>query len=118
MDSVHKSQAQHLRRFVPECKHSNIKEFAKTIYHTFSRYVHGFYTPIMEMYESGTERFLMKGMLDTPREEEMIGGVFRSIVPVFAAFVSISQRLGLKESEQAITEKWRLFVNSPEYSGS
>lgn len=115
MGSVHDSQEQYLNRLTAGNAPDNIGKIAKVIYHTFSRYVHGFYTSIMEMYEGETERFLMKGMLQTPREKEMIGGVFRSIVPVFSAFLSISQRLGMKESEKAITEEWRLFVDSPEY---
>lgn len=117
MNGVHHSLAEYLGRFVSEGATVNIKKNAQAIYRTFSRYVHGFHTSIMEMYETRTERFRMKGMLDTPRENEMIGGVFRSIVPVFSAFQSVSQRLELKELEKAITQEWKLFVDSPENKG-
>jgi len=63
----------------------------KFIYTILTKYVHGFYDAIMEMYEGGTERFRTDGMLDTPRIGEMIDGALTFCVSgVFTAFVLIA----------------------------
>lgn len=50
----------------------SIQKDARSIYDLLTKFVHGFYDAIMDMYEGGTERFRTDGMLDTPRIQEMI----------------------------------------------
>ncbi|MCB9772234.1 MAG: hypothetical protein H6754_06750 [Candidatus Omnitrophica bacterium] len=116
MDSIHSAYAKSIVKNTKAKDSHGFMKMAKAVYDIYTGYVHGFYSSIMETYEGRTERFSMNNLKDTIRQAEMVGGVFRTLVPIFSAFLSISKRLGLKELENEITIKWKSFIASAEYT--
>jgi hypothetical protein len=65
----------------------------KSIYSTFSGYVHGTYVTIMEMYHPSKQKYQMYGMLNSSRIFECIDNLPNHICRALSALESLSHRI-------------------------
>jgi len=118
MRRVYAEYAKYLTKAPNTPNPEELQRKARTIYNGFSGYVHGFYSHIMEIYESGTERFRMQGVPNTVRVREMLcsGGLPAYAHRSLNIFASIAQGLQLFELFQRLIECRRNFEKSSAYS--
>lgn len=80
-----------------------------------NRYTHGSYQTIMELYEGGTEKFRVRGMMGTPRI-----GTFRQQIAQYThrslnIFSLVALALGLQDLHERLLETRRAFQKSSVY---
>ena len=110
-----KVRAAEARLVSPENPHrtQNLKAAEEN---AFSGYVHGSYPCVMEMYEGGTERFLVKGMVGTPRIP-----IWRQQIAIYVhralnVFASVAHGLGMQDLYETLIECRRHFEQSSAYN--
>lgn len=73
---------------------SRQQDAAKTIYKTYSGYVHGASPHLMDMYGGNPPHFHTNGMLGTPRIEEHAGDLWNSAYRSLISHIAVAKALG------------------------
>ena len=113
MDKVYASCARTVSEATGDKDTFTTQNDVKFIYNIFTKYIHGFYDAIMEMYEGGTELFRTDGMLNTQRIGEMIDIALAFCVSgAFAAFALIAYSNGQTDLMTELVDKREEFQKS------
>lgn len=91
----------------------SVQKDVRFIYDLLTKYIHGFYAAIMDMYDGGTERFRTNGMLDTPRIKEMIDSALAFCVSrALTTFILIADSIKQSHIKLELTKKREEFQKS------
>jgi len=77
-----------------ERESGKVKQVSRLIYRVFSSFSHGSYPSIMELYG---RNFHVRGMLDTPREDECINNFSNYVYRAILALIVIASRMNRKD---------------------
>lgn len=89
---------------VPDSDASTIQKVTRTIYKTFSGFVHGASPHIMEMYIGNPPYFHTKGMLGTQRIQEHAYDLWGCVYRSFNSHIAAAKAFGAKEHVELLTK--------------
>jgi len=112
MKKIYASMVRQFKKTVKDVDMERLQKTLKTIYDTYSKYVHGSYSVAMEMYDMNEARFETKGIFFGYRIRTMLDALASSTIGALNSLTEIAWTLNLKELEkELITERKKLWVS-------
>lgn len=90
----------------------NLNDAAKTLYKTFSGYVHGAAPQLMDMYGGIPPHFHTNGLLGTPRMEEHSADVWNCVYRSFLSHILVAKAFGSKSHVDILTQHLKQFESN------
>ncbi len=116
MKKINASGARYLSEGTPNKDVHTIQKHIQTIYDTLTGYVHGFYSHIMELYDSNDELFRLKGLTGTSRVNGTLPMVSSAVLRTLNTFSQIALRFNLVELRKELIQNRDIFMTSEAYT--
>ena len=115
MEKVFASHARFLSQGTPNKDVAGIQKNCRILYDAFTGYIHGFYSQIMELYDSRQKLYSVKGVHDPFFLDPMYWTVASVVLRSINVFAVIAAQLELNDLRTELIENRDIFIDSEAY---